>query len=86
MRLYSIAYLFMGFHVFASAFFTALNNGLVSSAISFSRTLLFQLGAVLLMPMLWGITGVWLAVVVAEFLSLFVTVVFFLTMRKKYGY
>lgn len=86
MRLYSIAYLFMGFNVFGSAFFTALNNGLVSAAISFSRTLLFQLGAVLLLPLLWGITGVWLAVVVAEFLTIVVTLVIFIAMRKKYGY
>ena len=86
MRLYSLAYLFMGFNIFGSAFFTALNDGLVSAAISFSRTLLFQLGAVLLLPLLWGIRGVWLAVVVAEFLALVVTFVFFLAMRKKYGY
>lgn len=86
MYLYSIAYLFMGFNIFGSAYFTALNNGLVSAAISFSRTLLFQLGAVLLLPLFWGITGVWLAVVVGELLSLIVTFVFFLTMRKKYGY
>lgn len=86
MRLYSIAYLFMGFNIFGSAFFTALNNGLVSAAISFSRTLLFQLGAVLILPLFWGITGVWLAVVAGEFFALVVTVVFFLAMRKKYGY
>ncbi|MDE6273466.1 MAG: MATE family efflux transporter [Clostridiales bacterium] len=86
MRLYSLSYLLMGLNVFGSAFFTALNNGVVSAVISFSRTLCFQLGAVLLLPVFWGITGVWLAVVFAEAFAIVVTVVLLVVLRKKYGY
>ncbi len=86
MLLYSIAYLLMGFSVFGSAFFTALNNGLVSAGISFLRALVFQLGAVLILPIFWKITGVWLAVVFAEVLSTVVTFVSLAAMQKKYGY
>lgn len=80
---YSIAYLLMGFSVFGSAFFTALNNGLVSAGISFLRALVFQLGAVLILPIFWKITGVWLAVVFAEVLSTVVTFVSLAAMQKK---
>ena len=86
MLLYSIAYLLMGFSVFGSAFFTALNNGLASAGISFLRALVFQLGAVLILPIFWKITGVWLAVVFAEVLSTVVTFVSLAAMQKKYGY
>lgn len=86
MRLYSVAYLVMGVNLFASAFFTALGNGLVSAVLSLLRTLLFQCGAVLLLPLVWGLTGVWLAVVFSELISFVVSLVFFVAMRKKYGY
>ena len=86
MRLFSIAYLLLGFSVFGSAFFTALNNGAVSAIISFLRLLVFQCGCVLLLPLLWGIAGVWLAGTAADLLALIVTFSFFLGMRKKYGY
>ncbi|MDE7158035.1 MAG: MATE family efflux transporter, partial [Clostridiales bacterium] len=85
-RLYSPVYVLMGFCVFGSAFFTALNNGLVSGAVSFLRSLVFQCGTVLLLPMFWGITGVWLAATAAEILSFGVTVLFFVLCRKKYNY
>lgn len=85
-RLYSFAYLLMGFSVFGSAYFTALNNGLVSGAISFLRSLIFQCGAVLLLPVFWGMTGVWLAATAAEILAFGMTIGFFLLCRKKYGY
>ncbi|MDE6676563.1 MAG: MATE family efflux transporter, partial [Clostridia bacterium] len=84
--IYSAVYLLMGFSVFGSAFFTALNNGLVSGAISLLRSLLFQCGTVLLLPMLWGLTGVWVAATAAEVLAFGVTMLFFLVMRKKYRY
>ena len=84
--IYSGVYLLMGFSVFGSAFFTALNNGLVSGAISLLRSLLFQCGTVLLLPMLWGLTGVWVAATAAEVLAFGVTMLFFLVMRKKYRY
>jgi len=73
-------------NVFASAFFTALNNGAVSAAISFIRTLVFQLLAVLLLPIFLGINGIWLAIVVAEVLTLMVSFFFFATKKKRYHY
>ena len=76
----------MGVSVFGSAFFTALNNGLVSASISFIRSLIFQCGTILLMPVWWGLAGVWLAAVAADVLACAVTVSFFLLMRKKYRY
>ena len=74
--LYSISFLVSGVNIFGSAFFTALNNGLVSAAISFLRTLVFQVAVVLLLPLLLGIDGIWLAIVAAELLALAVTLVF----------
>ena len=85
-HLYSAAYLLMGFSVFGSAYFTALNNGLVSGAISTLRSLVYQSGTVLLLPVFWGMTGVWIAATVAEALAFATTMLFFLCMRKKYGY
>ncbi len=84
--LYSLSFLVMGFNVFGSSFFTALNNGGVSAAISFSRTFLFQILAVLVLPIWLGLDGIWLAVVVAELLSIAVTAFFFVTQRSRYGY
>lgn len=85
-RIYCIAYLINGFNIYGSSFFTALNNGLISAAISFQRTLVFQLAAVLLLPLLLGINGIWSAVAVAELLTLGLTVTFFVRNRKKYHY
>lgn len=84
--LYSLSFLVMGFNVFGSSFFTALNNGGVSAAISFLRTFLFQIFSVLVLPLLLGIDGIWLSVVIAELLSVAVTVFFFLSQRSRYGY
>lgn len=85
-RIYCIAYLINGFNIYGSSFLTALNNGLISAAISFLRTLVFQLAAVLLLPLLLGINGIWSAVAVAELLTLGLTVTFFVRNRKKYHY
>jgi len=85
-RLYSIAFMFMGINVWSSAFFTALNNGIVSAIISFLRTLVFQVIAILILPILFGINGIWLAIVVSELLALFVTVTFLIKNRSKYLY
>ena len=85
-RLFSLSFLATGLNVFASAFFTALNNGAVSAAISFIRTLVFQLLAVLLLPIVLGINGIWLAIVVAEVLTLMVSFFFFATKKKRYHY
>ena len=72
--------------IYGSGFFTALNNGLVSAIISFLRTLVFQIAAVLLLPLIWEIDGVWLSVVAAELAAAGLTVAFLAGMRKKYGY
>ena len=85
-RLYSLCYLLMGFSIFGSAFFTALNNGLVSGAISLLRALVFQCFAVLLLAYLLKLDGIWIAATAAEILSFATTIIFFIAMRKKYGY
>lgn len=84
--LYAISFLICGFNIFGSAFFTALNNGAVSAAISFARTLLFQALALAVLPFFLGIDGVWLAVVAAEGLALALTIFFFIRKRKRYHY
>lgn len=85
-RLYSLAFLIMGINVWGSSFFTALGNGVVSAAISFLRTLVFQIAAILILPVFLDIDGIWLAIVAAELLALVFTVVFFVGNRKKYRY
>lgn len=85
-KLFSISFLISGFNIFASSFFTALGNGLVSATISFSRTLLFQIAAVMLLPMILGINGIWLAIVAAEAMAIIVTAIFLITNKKKYHY
>lgn len=84
--LFSFNYLFAGTNIFASALFTALSNGKVSAAISFLRTFLFIVGGILLLPHLWGVDGVWLAVPVAEALSMAVSVWFLVRKRSVYHY
>ena len=84
--IFSFSFLFSGLAIFGSGFFTALNNGLVSAIISFLRTLVFQIGAVFLLPLVWEIDGVWASVIVAELAAAALTAVFLLKMRKKYGY
>lgn len=86
LALYSLSFLFMGHNIFGSAFFTALGNGVVSAAISFLRTLLFQVAAVLILPRLLGIDGIWLAIVVAELLALVITIYFFIKKKDNYHY
>lgn len=85
-RLFAISYIISGFNIFTSSFFTALNNGIVSAAISFFRTLVFQVLMILVLPMIWGIDGIWLAVVFAEILALIVSIIFVVVNRKKYEY
>ena len=84
--IYSFSFLFSGFAIFGSSFFTALNNGLVSALISFMRTLVFQILAVLLFPLIWKLDGIWLSIVAAEIMAVIVTVLFLVGMRKKYHY
>lgn len=85
-RLYSFSFLFSGLAIFGSSFFTALNDGLVSALISFMRTLVFQVVAVLLLPLLWGLDGIWAATAAAELLAVAVTIAFLVGKRKKYHY
>ena len=84
--LFSFCYLFTGTNIFASAFFTALSNGKVSAAISFLRTFVFIVASMLLLPMALGVDGVWLAIPVAELLTIFFSVYFFLRYRNVYHY
>ena len=85
-RLFSLSYIISGFNIFSSSFFTALNNGLVSAAISFLRTLVFQIVMIFALPVILKIDGLWLSVVVAEILALIVSIIFLILNRKKYQY
>ena len=85
-RIYSFSFLFAGMAVFGSSFFTALNNGLISAVISFLRTLVFQVLAVLLLPLVWGVDGIWSSIIVAELLAAVITAVLIFAYRRKYGY
>lgn len=84
--IYAFSYLIAGFNIFGSSFFTALNNGGVSAIISFLRTLVFQISAVLILPELLQLDGVWLSIIVAELLSTAVTTIFLVAKRKRYNY
>lgn len=82
----SVCYLFAGTNIFASSFFTALNNGLVSAIISFMRTLVFQVSTVLLLPLIFKLDGVWMSITAADILAFCVTLFFLIRLRKKYHY
>lgn len=84
--IYSFSFLFSGFAVFGSSFFTALNDGLVSAFISFLRILVFQVILVLIFPLIWQLDGIWLSIVAAEMLAVLVTAGFMIRKRKKYHY
>jgi len=85
-RIFSFSFLCMGFAIFGSGFFTALNDGLTSALISFLRSFVFQIGAVLLLPMVWEIDGVWISVVIAELMAMLLSFLFMILKRKKYRY
>jgi putative MATE family efflux protein len=85
-RLYSVAFLIMGLGIYASSFFTALGNGKVSALISFLRTFVFEAGSVLLLPLVLGQDGIWLAIDVAECAAVIVSFAFLIGLRKTYGY
>ncbi len=85
-RIFALSFIFMGFAIFGSGFFTALNDGLISAVISFLRTLVFQIAAVLLLPLIWDIDGIWFSIVVAEFMAVVFSALFMVLKRKKYGY
>ncbi len=81
---FSLSFLFSGFAILGSSFFTALNDGLTSALISFLRTLVFEAAAIMIFPMIWGIDGIWWSVVVAEILAVLVTILFLVKKRKRY--
>ena len=85
-RLFSWSFLLAGFNIFASGFFTALNNGAVSAAISFLRTLVFQTASVLILPLLLGVDGIWWAITVAEIFAFLISLLSLFLKRNKYHY
>ena len=85
-RIFALSFLLMGFSVFGSGFFTALNDGLTSALISFLRTLVFQIASVLLLPLIFDIDGIWWSIVVAELMAVVLTMLFLKVKQKKYGY
>ena len=84
--IYSFSFLFAGMGIFGSSFFTALNNGLISALLSFLRTLVFQVMAVLILPLFWGLDGIWMSMVAAELLAAAAAVLFLAGNRKRYHY
>lgn len=85
-QLFSISFIINGFNIFASSFFTALNDGVVSAILSFFRTLVFQVATIFIVPLIWGLNGIWFAVVIAEALALVMSIAFLIANRKKYKY
>ncbi|MDE5946035.1 MAG: MATE family efflux transporter [Oscillospiraceae bacterium] len=85
-KIYAISFLINGFNIAGSSFFTALGNGLISALISFLRTLVFQVSALIILPIFFGINGIWASIAVAEFLAVIVTVIFFVKNKEKYHY
>lgn len=85
-RLFSFTFLLSGFNIWCSSFFTALNNGAISAAVSFLRTLVFQLAAVLILPIFFKLDGVWFSVAFAEVCAFIISVIFLIAKRKKYNY
>lgn len=85
-RVYMASFLICGFNMFTSAWFTALNNGLVSAVAAFVRTFIFELICVFVLPLIWGVEGIWLSVNVAEVLALILSAALIIAFRKRYGY
>jgi Na+-driven multidrug efflux pump len=82
----SFSFLFTGFAIFGSSFFTALNDGVTSAIISFLRTLVFQISAVILLPLIWETDGIWASIVVAELMAFAITIIFMIIKKKKFNY
>ncbi len=85
-RICTVALLFIGFNIFASGMFTALSNGIVSAVLAFSRSFVFMLITMLLLPLIFGVNGIWMATPAAELMALILSAVMFLRYRGKYGY
>lgn len=85
-ELYALSFFLCGFNIFGSSFFTSLSNGPVSAAISFLRTVVFQVAAVLILPIFWGIDGIWISISAAELLAMAVTGFFLIKLKSRYHY
>ena len=85
-RIFALSFIFMGFAIFISSFFTALNDGVTSAAVSFLRTLVFQTAAIILFPIIFEIDGIWMSIVAAEFMAFVIGTVFLIIKRKDYNY
>lgn len=85
-RIFALSFLFMGYAIYISGFFTALNDGVTSAIISFLRTLVFQAAAVIILPKFWEIDGIWISIVVAEVMAVIFSALFLIVKRKKYHY
>ena len=85
-RICTIALFFIGFNIFASGMFTALSNGVVSAVLAFSRSFVFMLATMLMLPLILGVNGIWLATPAAELMALLLSAGMFLKYRKRYGY
>ena len=85
-QIYALSFLLAGFNIYASAFFTALNNGLVSAFISVFRTMISECLCVIILPLFFGVEGIWAAIIVAEIMALVVSVVCIISFKPKYGY
>lgn len=86
LKIFAVSFILAGYNIFTSSFFTALNNGGVSAAISFLRTLIFQMLSVLILPAIFGLDGIWWAVAVAELAAFIVSVIFIFAKKNKYHY
>lgn len=85
-HIFAFGFLLAGYNIFVSSFFTALNNGAVSAAVSFLRTLVFQMLAIIVLPMLWEVDGIWWSALAAEIAAFVISTMFLLGKRKRYGY
>ena len=84
--LYAVVFLMSGFNIYASSFFTALGNGIVSGILALMRSLVFQAACVQLIPMAFGLHGVWMSPVISEICATAVTVYFLVEKRHVYHY
>ena len=84
--LFSFSFLFSGLSIFGSSFFTALNNGMISAVLSVSRVFVFQVPAILFLPLIWELDGIWLSVVIAELFTAILGILLIVKYQKKYGY
>ena len=86
LRIYAISFAFSGFAIFGSSFFTALNDGLSSAILSFSRTIVFQISTLFILPIFFDLNGIWFSIVAAELLAFLLTLTFAVVKRKNYSY